>query len=115
MHAPRAETRMGLLVAGAFTCAALAGALTAHAGPLDVVANRTAVSQAISDCRKLADRDARLDCYDKAANAFDEAQAQGQVVVVDRAQVREVKRQAFGFNMPSLNLFARGPKEGADG
>ena len=30
---------------------------------------------------------------------------------MDREQVRAVKRQAFGFTMPSLNFFARGPKE----
>ena len=76
-----------------------------------LTASRTAVAQAISDCRKVIDRDARLDCYDKAVDAFEQAQAQGQVVVVDRAQVREVKRQAFGLSLPSLNLFARGPKE----
>ncbi len=74
-------------------------------------ASRTAVAQAISDCRQVADRDARLACYDKAADAFEQAQAAGQVVVVDRAQVQAVKRQAFGISMPSLTLFNRGPKE----
>ena len=91
----------------------LAGAiaLPALAKPANPTANPAAVAQAISDCRKLTDRDARLDCYDKASDAFEQAQASGQVVVVDREQVRAVKRQAFGFSMPSLNLFARGPKE----
>ena len=83
----------------------------ASAKPVDAVANPTAVAKAISDCRKVADRDARLDCYDKASEAFEQAQTSGQVVVVDREQVRAVKRQAFGFSMPSLTLFARGPKE----
>ena len=77
----------------------------------NLVASRTAVAQAISDCRKVADKDTRLDCYDKAADAFEQAQQAGQVVVVDRAQIHEVKRQAFGFALPSLNLFSRGPKE----
>ena len=97
----------------ALVCCAASAALAcgASAAKPNVTANRTAVAQAISDCRKVADRDARLDCYDKAADAFEQAQAQGQVVVVDRAQVREVKRQAFGFALPSLNLFTRGPKE----
>ena len=90
---------------------ATALALPAAAKPVNPTANPAAVAQAISDCRKLTDRDARLDCYDKATDAFEQAQASGQVVVVDREQVRAVKRQAFGFNMPSLNLFARGPKE----
>ena len=95
---------LSLLAAGA--------ALPALAAkPVSPTANPAAVAQAISDCRKLTDRDARLDCYDKATDAFEQAQASGQVVVVDREQVRAVKRQAFGFSMPSLNLFARGPKE----
>ena len=94
-------------------CAAMMAPARGQAAKLDLAAKRTAVAQAISDCRKVADKDARLDCYDKAADAFEQAQVKGQVVVVDREQVREVKQQAFGFNLPSLNLFARGPKEEA--
>ena len=94
----------------ALATALLGAALPAAAKP-SLAASRTAVSQAISDCRKVDDRDARLACYDKAADAFDQAQAAGQVVVVDRAQVHEVKRQAFGLSLPSLNLFSRGPKD----
>ena len=90
---------------------ALAAAATQAAAKPNVVASRTAVAQAISDCRKITDKDARLDCYDKAADAFEQAQQAGQVVVVDRAQIREVKRQAFGFTLPSLNVFTHGPKE----
>lgn len=90
---------------------AMAAVTPARAARANLTASRTAVSQAISDCRKVADKDARLACYDKAADAFEEAQAQGQVVVVDRAQVREVKRQSFGFAIPSLNFFPKGPKE----
>ena len=75
--------------------------------------SRASVVQALSDCRKIAESDARLACYDKAADALDQAQAQGQVVVIDRAQAREVRRQAFGFNIPSIKLFNRGPKEEA--
>ena len=86
-------------------------ATDAHAAPRAVEAQRTAVAQAITDCRKVADKDARLDCYDKAADAFEQAQAQGQVVVIDRVQAHQMKRQAFGFNMPSLSLFKAGPKE----
>ena len=105
MSRPRCApmTMLSLLAAGA--------ALPALVRPASPTGNPTAVARAISDCRKLTDRDARLDCYDKATDAFEQAQASGQVVVVDREQVQAVKRQAFGFSMPSLNLFARGPKE----
>ena len=104
MPSPRAA------LLSSFVFAAIGVAGPAIAAP-NLVASRTAVAQAISDCRKVADKDARLDCYDKAADAFEQAQQAGQVVVVDRAQMHEVKRQAFGFALPSLNLFTRGPKE----
>jgi hypothetical protein len=98
-------------IASLAALATLTAAGQAVGAPRAVEAQRTAVAQAISDCRKLADKDARLDCYDKAADAFEQAQAQGQVVVIDRAQAHQIKRQAFGFNMPSLNLFKAGPKD----
>jgi hypothetical protein len=75
--------------------------------------NHAAVIQAVSDCRKIADKDARLACFDTAASALDQAQAQGQVMVVDRDTVKTVRRQSFGFNIPSLSVFTHGPKEEA--
>jgi hypothetical protein len=64
--------------------------------------------QAAIDCRKLTDDAARLACYDSAVDALGKQLAQGEVVAVDHAQVQQVKRQAFGFMMPSLSLFDRG-------
>jgi hypothetical protein len=100
--------RLLALTLGLWACAALAP--PASAKP-NLTASRATAAQAITDCRKVADREARLDCYDKAADAFEQAQAAGQVVVVDRESIREVKRQAFGINVPSLNLFKTGPKD----
>ena len=77
-------------------------------------ARRAAVLDALASCRKETGDAQRLACFDKAAGALDEAEAKGQVVVVDREQVRAVKRQAFGFNLPGLSLFgARGQREEA--
>lgn len=85
--------------------AALVGspALAAPAAP-----ERAAIVQALSDCRKLTDDSARLACYDKAAAAFDQAETKGDIVVVDRDQARKVRRQAFGFSLPSISLFEKG-------
>jgi len=66
--------------------------------------------QAAVDCRKLADDKARLACYDSAVDALGRQLAQGEVVAVDRTQVQQVRRQAFGFTLPSLNLFDRSGK-----
>lgn len=60
------------------------------------------------DCRAIADSTARLACYDQTAEAFDSAERQGQVVVVDRAQVTAARRQLFGFHLPSVTLFDKG-------
>ena len=56
----------------------------------------------VTACRAIADNAARLSCYDTAVSALDAAERQGEVVVMDRAQVGEARRQLFGFEMPAL-------------
>lgn len=73
---------------------------------------RAEVLQKLLDCRKLSDDPARLACYDARAGAMDQAEAKGDIVVVDREQARTVRRQAFGFSLPSLDLFQRGEAPG---
>jgi hypothetical protein len=91
----------------------LAAVSATHATAAAVDPGRAGVVKAISDCRKLTDSEARLACYDKAADAFDQAQTKGDIVVVDRAQVRQVTRQSFGFNLPSFTIFQKGSNEPA--
>ena len=63
----------------------------------------------LAKCRAITDDQARLACFDKAAAVFDEAEASGDIVVVDKAQAKEVKRQAFGLNLNgALGIFDRG-------
>ena len=70
-----------------------------------------AVVRALGACREQRDDAQRLACYDRAAGAFEDARAKGDVVVVDREQVRAVRRQAFGFRLPTLDVFPRGRAE----
>lgn len=56
----------------------------------------------LTACRAVADGPARLACYDTAVSALDAAERQGEVVVMDRAQIGEARRQLFGFEMPTL-------------
>lgn len=56
----------------------------------------------LTACRAVADGAARLSCYDAAVSALDSAERQGEVVVMDRAQIGEARRQLFGFEMPTL-------------
>jgi hypothetical protein len=72
---------------------------------------RAAIVQKLVDCRKLTDDSARLACYDQATAAFDQAEAKGDVVVIDRDQARKVRRQAFGFTLPSISIFAKGESQ----
>jgi hypothetical protein len=89
---------------------ALLAALTATPGAIaqPKAEGRAAIVQKLVDCRKVTDDAARLACYDQATAAFDQAEAKGDVVVIDRDQARKVRKQAFGFTLPSISIFAKG-------
>ena len=73
---------------------------------------RPEMLERLTACRAVAEDAARLACYDAAAAAFDTAERQGELVVVDRAAVNETRRQLFGFELPTLpRLFSDGEAE----
>lgn len=98
--------RLALSAAGAL--ALTAGACLAADAPTKT---RAAQLQAVVDCRKLADPTERLACYDQAAAGLDAAERAGDVVVVDRSQVREARQAAFGFNVKMPAFLTRGEPE----
>lgn len=59
----------------------------------------------LAACRSVSDAAARLACYDDAAAKLDAAIASSDVVVVDKAQVRESRKTLFGLSLPSFKLF----------
>jgi hypothetical protein len=61
---------------------------------------------AIDRCRQMTDSAQRLACYDSAAAALVSATSSGEVSVVDRTEVRRVRRSLFGFSMPRLPFFS---------
>jgi hypothetical protein len=71
---------------------------------------RAAAFEALLSCRGMSDDAQRLACYDAAAGRMGEAEKSGDIVVVDRAQAEETRREAFGFNIPGLSVFDRGEK-----
>lgn len=85
------------------------------ANAADAPKKRAAQLQAIVDCRTVADAAQRLACYDGAVAGLDAAEKAGDVVVVDREQVKEAQRAAFGFNfrMPSFMSGGGGGESGA--
>ncbi|WP_304165654.1 hypothetical protein [Phenylobacterium aquaticum] len=93
--------RAGLLALVALAAAASASpGLAKTASPPD----RAAILQTLLDCRTKTDPQQRLACFDAATAQFDTAAAKGDVVVVDREQIRSMKRQAFGLTLPTLSM-----------
>ncbi len=90
-------------------------AVAAGAMAADSPKPRAAALQSLVECRKIADPAQRLTCYDAAAGGLEAAEAAGDVVVVDRAQVQEAQRAAFGFNfrMPAFLTGGGGDSDAA--
>lgn len=90
-------------------CAVLAGlAISGPAVAQPKSQTRAKLVQDLADCRKITEDTARLACYDRTATSLEQAEAKGDIVVVDRDQARQVRRQAFGFSLPSISLFEKG-------
>ena len=71
--------------------------------------------EAVLACRVIADPAERVGCYDAAVGRLEEAEAQGEVKVITRAEVQKVQRESFGFRIPSLPSFGGGETSGATG
>lgn len=56
-------------------------------------------------CRSIGDSVARLGCFDREVANFDHAQASGEIVTMDRQNVRATRRSLFGLALPDLSLF----------
>ncbi len=59
-------------------------------------------------CKEITDSAARLACFDERVGKLEQAAASGELVVSDRATVKEAQRGLFGFKLPSLKLFGGG-------
>lgn len=98
------------VISGLAAATAMAIALSGQTAP---VQERAGMLARLMDCRAIADSGARLACFDANASALDSAERQGEVVVMDRSQIAETRREMFGFTAPSLpRLF--GPAGGAE-
>jgi hypothetical protein len=102
------------LIASAAAAAAVglvvATGAAAKAKPQDA-AVRAAAFDKVAACRKITDSTERLACFDNAVAALEAAEKAGDVVVVDRSEIHEAKRQAFGLqNVDALKIFNRGSR-----
>lgn len=95
-----------LTVSGlALAATVLAVPIGAHAQ--DAATARPALLEGLLACRAITATDARLACFDAAAAAFDTAEQQGEVTVIDRVQARETRTRLFGLDLDTANLFGR--------
>ena len=67
-----------------------------------------AVYQAVVDCRALADAAQRLVCFDRTVGEMAAATSSKDLVILDRAAMRETRKGLFGFSLPKLKLFGGG-------
>src|SRR5687767_11856726 len=98
---------IGSIIAIAALAAAPVGAKTKKPPP------QSPLVTAIDQCRTIKDGAQRLACFDRTSAALVEAAGSGQVSVVDRGELRQVRRALFGFSMPKLPFFA-GDESAAD-
>lgn len=70
--------------------------------------------QDLVSCKAIADPAARLACFDAQVGKLEQATAAGEVVVTDRAAVRETKKGLFGFKLPTLGIFGGGDADAKD-
>jgi hypothetical protein len=73
---------------------------------------RPELFEALVRCRAVTEDAARLRCFDAAAAALEQAAARRDVVVVDRAQIRESRRRLFGLTLPRLPVFGGNDGDG---
>jgi hypothetical protein len=59
-------------------------------------------------CKSIEDAGQRLACYDEKVAALDAAQKSEDIVVTDRAAIKEAKRGLFGFDVPKIKIFGGG-------
>jgi hypothetical protein len=83
--------------------AALAAAPVAAKDKDDVA--KPQVYLEVVQCKQIADSAPRLACFDAASAKLEQAAAAKDIVILDRAEVRETKRSLFGFALPKLPFF----------
>jgi len=88
-----------------FAALLLAGAPAALSAQRQAAPPRPDLFEALVRCRAIAEAAPRLQCFDTATANFEAAAARRDIVVIDRAQVREGRRRLFGLALPRIPIF----------
>lgn len=94
--------RFNHIVLGIGLAVSLTDAVLAKPGS---AAPAPAAFQELVACKLLADPAQRLSCFDARVGQLEEATAVGEVIVTDRAAVRETQKSLFGFRLPTFGIF----------
>jgi hypothetical protein len=92
---------LGAAAAAALLCLAPA----ADAQRANQREERPAVLSRVVQCRAIAAEAERLACYDREVAAMDQAASAGELVAMDRNQIRRTRRSLFGLTVPNLGVF----------
>ena len=82
-------------------------------GQAALAEDASASTAAVYACVGLKDDAERLACYDSAVGRLKQAEEAGEVTTVSREDIEEVRRESFGFSLPSLPRLAL-PSLGGD-
>jgi hypothetical protein len=88
--------------------AIVAIAFCADVAPAAGPSSSERVLRDFADCRAVAEAPARLACFEKTFDSFEQAVKAKEVTIVDKADVRQAKRSLFGFALPRIDLFGSG-------
>ena len=63
------------------------------------------VFQAVLDCKTVADPKERLACFDRTVESLAKANSTRDILVAERATVKEAQKGLFGLSLPRIKLF----------
>ncbi|WP_052134318.1 hypothetical protein [Sphingomonas sp. 37zxx] len=70
--------------------------------------------RSLTQCRTITDPNARLACFDRESAALETAVSTGDVIALDREEVRTARRSLFGFAAPITRVFSGREKPEAE-
>ena len=100
---------LGIIVIGSVAIGAMVAAKDK-----DAELARPKLFEDVVACKTIENAEARLACYDEKVAALDEAQKKDEIILTDKAAVKEAQRGLFGFEIPKLKIFGSGDDDVAE-
>ena len=89
---------------------ALASLLVALGGVAHAEQPRAQAFDAVMACHSIVDIAQRAQCYDAATSRMADAEAKGEIIIIDRAQANAAHQEAFGLTLPTLSFLTKALK-----